>query len=102
MTFYPSGKNVSIELASYLTTVFDQSGATRLASTQGINDLSIVSLDDDLENVLEAQNLTLPALLQIVSIRLSFFVFLRLISFQWLAKQNEICSTGALKLLGTV
>ena len=67
---------MSIELASYLTTIFDQSGATRLASTQGINDLSIVSLDDDLENVLEAQNLTLPALLQIVSIRLSFFVFL--------------------------
>ena len=67
--------NVSVELASYLTTMFDPSGALRLASSNVINDVALVDLDNDLDFILKSHDLTLPELLTLVSIRLSYFTF---------------------------
>ena len=67
--------NVSVELASYLTTMFDPSGALRLASSNVINDVQLIDLDNDLDFILKSHDLTLPELLTLVSIRLSYFTF---------------------------
>ena len=67
--------NVSVELASYLTTMFDPSGALRLASSNVINDVALIDLDNDLDFILKSHDLTLPELLTLVSIRLSCFTF---------------------------
>ena len=67
--------NVSVELASYLTTMFDSSGALRVASSNVINDVPLIDLDNDLDFILKSHDLTLPELLTLVSIRLSYFTF---------------------------
>ena len=67
--------NVSVELASYLTTMFDSSGALRVASSNVINDVQLIDLDNDLDFILKSHDLTLPELLTLVSIRLSYFTF---------------------------
>ena len=67
--------NVSVELASYLTTMFDPSGAQRLASSNVINDIPLIDLDNDLDFILKSHDLTLPELLTLVSIRLSYSIF---------------------------
>ena len=67
--------NVSVELASYLTTMFDPSGALRLASSNVINGVPLIDLDNELDFILKSHDQTLPELLTLVSIRLSYFTF---------------------------
>ena len=66
--FFPE-KNVSIELASYLTTMFDPSFSTRLMQLDQSASFPPSYLDSDLDLILNDQDLTLPELLLSVAIK---------------------------------
>ena len=61
-------KNVSIELASYLTTIFDPSSLTRLMQLNS-STFPPSNLDSNLDLILNDQDMTLPELLHSVAIK---------------------------------
>ena len=63
-------KNVSIEMASYLTTLFDPSFGMRLVQSNDSIDFPPSYLETNLQLILYNQAVTLPELLRSVSIKL--------------------------------
>ena len=66
--FFPE-KNVSIELASYLTTIFNPSFLTRMKQLDQSANFPPSYLDSNLDLILNGQDLTLPELLLSVVIK---------------------------------
>ena len=60
---------MSIELASYLTTIFDPSSATRLMQLNDSGTFSPSNLDSNLDEILNDKDMTLPVLLHSVAIK---------------------------------